>query len=67
MKFEELPEELQAVISPIGLQSDRVQFLSDVWAREDEEGKKDLVELFRNAGDLERDSLILRLSQRLLH
>ena len=66
MKFEELPERLQAVIPP-GYQSDHLQIVSDVWDREDEEGKKDLVELFRNASPLDRDSLILRLSQRLLH
>ena len=69
MKFEELPEELQAVISPIGLQSDHIQLLSDVWDGRDEDGRIALVELFGSRqGQLERDSLILRLSQeRLLH
>ena len=68
MKFEELPEKLQAVISPIGLQSDKVQFLSDLWDGKDEDGRIDLVELFGSRqGQLERDFLILRLSQSLLH
>jgi len=68
MKFEELPEQLQAVISPIRLQSDHVQLLSDVWDGKDEDGRIDMVELFGSRqGQLERDSLILRLSQSLLH
>jgi len=67
MKYEELPQELPAVISPDGLKSDHFELLRNVWNQEDEEGRKDLVEQFRSAGTLERDSLILRLSHRLLH
>ncbi len=68
MKFEELPEELRAVISPIGLQSEKIQSLSDVWDGKDEDGRIELVELFGSRqGQLERDFLILRLSQSLLH
>jgi len=58
MKFEELPEQLQAVISPIELESKYVQFLSDIWDGKDEDGRIEMVELF--------GSLILRLSQSLL-
>jgi len=67
MKFEELPEQLQAVISPIELESKYVQFLSDIWDGKDEDERIEMVELFGSRqGKLERDSLILRLSQSLL-
>ena len=68
MKFEELPEKLRAVISPDGLESDKIQLLSDVWDGKDEDGRIELVELFGGRqGQLERDFLILRLSRSLLH
>jgi len=55
MKFEELPEQLQAVISPIELESKYVQFLSDIWDGKDEDGRIEMVELFgsKRFSDLE--------------